>query len=105
MLLNLENKKYWIWFSLIKDLGSIKKLKLLDIYKNPENIFKLTKEELLKVDGIGEKISNNIIKSKNERLIKYHMNYMQKNNIDIINIYDECYPQILKEIYDPPISL
>ena len=30
---------------------------------------------------------------------------MKENNIDIIHIYEENYPQILKEIYDPPISL
>ena len=34
-----------------------------------------------------------------------HVEYMQKNNIDIISIYDKEYPQKLKEIYDPPISL
>lgn len=31
--MNLENKKYWVWFSLIKKLGSIRKQKLLSIYK------------------------------------------------------------------------
>ena len=30
---------------------------------------------------------------------------MEKNNIDIISINEEKYPKILKEIYDPPISL
>jgi DNA processing protein len=30
---------------------------------------------------------------------------MEKNGIDIINIFDPEYPQILKEIYDPPICL
>ena len=30
---------------------------------------------------------------------------MQKNNIDILNIRDKQYPKMLKEIYDPPISL
>ena len=30
---------------------------------------------------------------------------MQENNIDIIHIYEEKYPQLLKEIYDPPVSL
>ncbi len=29
----------------------------------------------------------------------------RKNKIDIISINDREYPQILKEIYDPPISL
>lgn len=30
---------------------------------------------------------------------------MKRNKIDIINIQDTEYPQILKEIYDPPFSL
>ena len=102
---NLENKKYWIWFSLIKNLGPKRKQKLLETYENPEQIYNLKQEELLKVEGIGEETANNIINSKNEKKIKYHIKYMQENNIDIINICEESYPQLLKEIYDPPISL
>lgn len=102
---NLKSKKYWIWFSLIKKLGCRRKLKLLKIYKNPEIIYKLKKEELLKIEGIGEEIVNNIITSKNEQLLDYHMCYMIRNNINIINIEDKEYPDILKEIYDPPISI
>ena len=102
---NLEEKKYWIWFSLIDGLGPRKKLKLLELYKNPEEIYKLTREELLTVDGIGEKLANNIIVSKNNKLIQAHIKYMNKNDIDIIHIYENDYPQSLKEIYDPPISL
>ena len=102
---NLENKKYWIWFSLIKGLGSKRKQKLLESYKTPEKIYKLTKKELIATNGIGEKIVENILKSKDEDYLKKYILYMQKHNIDIININDENYPKILKEIYDPPISL
>lgn len=102
---NLENKKYWIWFSLIKGLGSKRKQKLLESYKAPEKIYKLTKKELIATNGIGEKMVENILKSKDEDYLKKYILYMQKHNIDIININDENYPKILKEIYDPPISL
>lgn len=102
---NLKNKKYWIWFSLIKNLGNIRKLKLLEIYKNPEKIYKLTKEEMIKINGIGEETAKNIIDSRNEKIIYQHIKYMEENNIDIINIDEETYPQQLKEIYDSPISL
>ena len=102
---NLEEKRYWIWLSLIKNLGPKRKLKLLELYQNPEKIYKLTKEELLKIEGIGEETANNIILSKNEKLLDYHIKYMKENNIDIIHIYEKNYPQVLKEIYDPPISL
>ena len=102
---SLEEKRYWIWLSLIKNLGYKRKLKLLELYQNPEKIYKLSKEELLKIEGIGEETVKNIILVKNEKLLDYHIKYMKENNIDIIHIYEESYPQILKEIYDPPISL
>ena len=101
----LENKRYWIWLSLIKNLGSKRKLKLLELYKNPEGIYKLTKEELININGIGEAIANDIIISKNEKILNYHIKYMKENNIKIININEREYPQALKKIYDPPISL
>lgn len=102
---NLENKKYWIWFSLIKNLGARRKLKLLEIYKNPEKIYNLKKNELLKIEGIGEKIVQNILDGNIKRNINKYIAYMEKNDIDIISITEEKYPEILKEIYDPPISL
>ena len=102
---NLENKKYWIWFSLIKGLGCIRKKKLLELYKTPERIYNLPKEELLKVDGIGDETVKNILEVKNERLLDCHIKYMEKNNIDIIHICEKSYPQLLKQIYDAPISL
>lgn len=102
---NLENKKYWIWLSLIKNLGSKRKQKLLEIYKTPNEIYKLKKEELLRVQGIGENLSDNILDETIRKNLENHILYMQKNNIDIVSIKDKEYPQILKEIYDPPISL
>lgn len=102
---DLENKRYWIWFSLIKKLGCIRKKRLLEIYKTPEKIYNLTRKELAKIDGIGEEKIHNIMESKDERVIDYHIKYMKENNIDIIHIYEESYPQILKQIYDAPISL
>ena len=101
----LENKRYWIWLSLIKNLGSKRKLKILELYRTPEEIYKLTKEELININGIGEAIANDIIISKNEKILNYHIKYMKENNIKIININEREYPQALKKIYDPPISL
>lgn len=102
---DLENKKYWIWFSLIKGLGCVRKNNLLKIYGTPEEIYKLSKRELLKVDGIGEETVTNIIEAKNEKILNYHIKYMEENNIDIVHICEKSYPQALKQIYDAPVSL
>lgn len=100
-----ENKRYWIWLSLIKGLGSVRKKKLLKLYKTPKRIYNLTRKELLEIEGIGEETILNILQSKNQRLLDYHIKYMKENNIDIININEEDYPQLLKQIYDAPVSL
>lgn len=102
---DIENKKYWIWFSLIKNLGTRRKIKLLELYKTPERIYNLKLEELLRINKIGKVLANNILDENIRLIVKKHIEYMKKNNIDIININDENYPVLLKNIYDPPVSL
>lgn len=104
----LKGKKfvnYWIWLASIKMLGSIKKQRLLEHFKTPENIYNATKSEILKIDGIGEKICNNIITSKDKDLIEKIEGYMLKNDIKLINITESKYPDKLRKIYDPPMTL
>lgn len=101
----IENKKYWIWFSLVRGIGSKMKQELLRIYKTPENIYNLKKSELIRLKGIGENSANNILKKEIREKIDAHIEYMIKNKIDIITIHDKEYPKNLKQIYDFPISL
>lgn len=101
----IQTKKYWIWLSLIKGLGSKRKQQLLEVYQTPERIYNLTKKELLIIPGIGEKLVKNILNQETRESIDKHIGYMNKNKIDIISIGDKEYPDNLKQIYDPPISL
>lgn len=94
-----------MWLSLIKGLGSRKKLELLQEYGNPKRIYNLTESELLRVRGIGKELAKKILDKNIKEQIYKHIKYMQKYKIDIISINDKKYPQILKQIYDPPISL
>lgn len=102
---DLEEKKYWIWLSLIPNLGSKKKEILLKEYKNPEAIYELKEKELSNIKGIGEKTIKNILNTNIKSSVEKHIEYMQKNRIGIISFNDSEYPAVLKGIYDPPISL
>ncbi len=81
------------------------KIKLLQYFKTIENLYNAKEEELLKVPGIGKTYKEIIINSKRIYNIDKHMEFIVKNNIDIISIQDKEYPENLKNIYDPPISL
>ena len=78
---------------------------LLQKYKEPKNIYHLTQKELSQIEGIGEKTIEGIINKKTKADVDRHLEYMLKNQIDIISINDKEYPNILKNIYDQPISL
>lgn len=101
-MLDLE---YWIWLSRIEKLGSIKIQRLLEKYNHPKEIWKCKKEDLLKVEGIGEKLAEEILNNKYRMGLKEEIRKMEKEKVELISIYDECYPKNLKELYDKPISL
>ncbi len=101
----MENLKYWIWLSRIKNLGSVRIQKLLNIYISPKEIWKLKKEELLSIDGIGEKIANEILDEKYKFNLEKIEQQMKKENIELITLEDEFYSKNLKQIYDKPICV
>lgn len=100
----MEDLKYWIWFSRLENLTPKVLITLLEKFKTPINLFNKTKEQLLK-ENIKEKYIDKIINPIYRENLNSYIEYMKKNCIDIITIYDKYYPEKLKEIYDPPVIL
>lgn len=101
----MKDKRYWIWLSRIEGLGCVRKNKLLKMYKTPEEIWKLSYEDIIRIDGFGEKIAKSILDCKYRKDLDKYIEFMKQNNIHIITIYDEEYPNKLKNIYDSPVTL
>lgn len=68
-------------------------------------MYNATKGELLSKKDIGEKTAEILLDKEKRKELDKHLKYMYNNNIEIITIKDKQYPQILKEIYDPPIAI
>lgn len=79
--------------------------KLIEKFKIIKSIYNAKEEELKTIVGLGEKIVSCILDKSIKIKARKHLEYMIKNNIDIVSIDDYEYPKILKEIYDPPVSL
>ena len=95
---------YWIWFKIL-NLEYKKKIKLLKIYRDIRKIYYLNTDTLRKTVDLNEKEVNNFI-DKNIRNKAIEIDKINKeNNIGVINILDEKYPYLLKQIYNPPILL
>lgn len=118
---SLEENKYYIWLSSIINISTTIKIKLLNEYKNPINIFNATKQRLETSIHLEEKINNSNITIKQEdkenSIINELMNLqykldiekqiekMKKLDIQVVTYNDKEYPQSLKFIYDFPICL
>lgn len=97
--------KYWIWLASVEGLGPVKKFALLNKFETAKRIYNATEKEILKVDGMSDKIVQNMQKAKDAKLLEKYEKYILKNDIKIINILDDNYPAKLKNIYAPPITI
>ncbi len=91
-------------------LGTVRIKKLIDVFKDPEIIFKASYNELVNVEGISHSTAKGIRKcySEEENLCaKYEalLEKMNKKNIRAVTYMDKGYPYLLKKIYDPPVIL
>lgn len=97
-----QNLRTLLALSLIAGLGS-KRIKLLvQAFDEPSRIFKLSKSELRSVESIGEASALSILSFNKWDKVDNILEATEKNKSKIITIADPEYPQLLKQIYDPP---
>ncbi len=100
----MENKKEWIWLSLL-GIGDKKLEKLLEKYEKVENIWNAKENELIYIEGIGQNLANKMLKEEYKEKAKRCQDTLEKEKIHAITLQDVNYPDKLKNIYGKPILL
>jgi len=96
---------YNIALTLIPSIGPITRRALLEELESAKNIFSASKNELLLIKGIGEKIVNEILQWNNPNLVDAELAFIQKHRITPLFITDAAYPKKLLECPDAPTLL
>jgi DNA processing protein len=73
--------------------------------KNAADLFECSVSELMKTDGIGENIAGNLAGFKNWKQVDKILSKTKKAGAQLISYDDESYPELLRQIYDPPLIL
>lgn len=94
----------FVSLNMVREIGSTRLKKFLEIFGTPENILKASSRSLSAASGIGEKIAQKIRSLKEEDL-KRELSQAKKLNLKIMTLEDKDYPENLKHIPDPPIVL
>lgn len=68
-------------------------------------VFEMNMPELMKIEGIGERVARSIVKFDNWSAVDKILNRTEKCGSGLISFDDELYPELLRHIYDPPLIL
>jgi len=104
-IIMLDKYKYWVWLGSVPGVGAVKSKKLLEYFIDPYNIFTAKELELASLSFLSKADIANLLNKEYKEEINKHIENIIANNIKIITIEDEDYPEYLRSIYDPPIIL
>lgn len=90
---------------LIKRLGAHRIRLLLQGVDHPQNIFRLSRRELKAIRGIGPKTTDDIVTFNDWEKVDEVMEKTEEIGAELMTYWDDDYPRLLREIYDPPILL
>jgi len=93
---------HWLALNLIPGIGATLFKRLLHRFESPETVFKAPTAELLKVEGLNEKVIEAIQKGPSNENVEKELFLIEAAGGRLITLRDEAYPIRLKEIYDPP---
>lgn len=99
--MNIKKHQYLIALSHFSKFGPTRLKKLKNFFSSFEEAFKANSEELQEA-GIEGTIASEFVSFRPQIIIDEVLENLEKDNIDVVGVDDENYPNILKEIFNPP---
>ena len=95
---------HWIWLSRLPRVTIRQKLTLLQLFRDPEDIYYAHEAALRQAEGMTEKAMENLAQ-KDLTEARQILNTCGEKSISILTYGDGAYPSRLKNIPDPPLVL
>ncbi|MBD3244762.1 MAG: DNA-protecting protein DprA [Candidatus Moranbacteria bacterium] len=96
-----KDLKYWLAINKIDGIGPLNFKKLYKHFNTMDQVWKANKSTLIK-SGLSEKLIIKFLDQKNKICPDKELSDLKKYQIQAISIKNDLYPNLLKQIYDPP---
>lgn len=100
----VQNISYLLALHSIDGLGPIRLKAILDYFKDPQLAWEASGSELLKI-GIPRATVDLLVETRKKLDPQNYMESIQDKDIKWVSLFDETYPKLLSQIYDPPIVI
>ncbi len=100
----MNNIPYLLALHSIDGLGPIRLRAVLDYFKDPKLAWEANEEELLKL-GIFKNVVNRLVETRKKLEPETYAKKIADSGIKWVTVFDETYPKLLAQIYDPPVVI
>src|SRR5580658_1871465 len=103
-VLTPEEELYWLALKMVPGLGTRTSAKLLDRFRTPQAVFRASRTELESA-GVSGAIAQSIASGITFEDAAAQRDKMAEAGAELVTLGDPRYPQLLREVFDPPILL
>src|SRR5688572_12668667 len=101
----MDSREALVALNMIEHVGPVRVRQLLEHFGEAPAILGASRSQLLQVRGIGEEVADSISNWEKSVDLTGELKRIQDYGCNIVIQDDENYPDLLKQIYDPPIVL
>ena len=101
----MDSREALVALNMIDGVGPVRVRQLLGHFAEAADILRASRAQLQKVQGIGPEITSAIAGWEKTVDLKGELERIQQFGCHIVIQSDENYPELLKQIYDPPVVL
>src|SRR5215210_5845257 len=101
----MDSREALVALNMIEHVGPIRVRQLLEHFGEAPAILSASRSQLQQVRGIGEEVAESISNWEKNVDLAGELKRIQDFGCHILTQDDENYPELLKQIYDPPIVI
>lgn len=97
-----ENLKYWLALNKITNLGPVTIRKLWEHFGSIEKVWGADEDVILSIEGLNRLAVKSFIQNRSQVKLEDELEKISKERVSVLTLEDKDYPELLKNIYDPP---
>jgi len=101
----MDSREALVALNMIEHVGPVRVRQLLEHFAEASAILSASKQQLLRVRGIGEETAESIANWEKSVDLAAELKRVTDYGCEVVVQSDEHYPAMLREIYDPPVVL
>jgi len=101
----MESREAFVALNMVENVGPVRARQLLEHFGDAPQILSATKSQLLRVRGIGEETAESIVSWEKSVDLAAELKRIADSGCHIVIQSDPHYPELLRQIYDPPTLL